>query len=128
MPQFVGFYTLMAINQSFFDRFSKILCLNLSSDSEEVEQLNFVLIICYTNITSSLKWWKVPLFRSKLRHFSVHKFEKLKFIDRIHMEYFHLRIFVIPRVYLIRKYGSQRQAFFSYFIVFSTPWQKYFVM
>ena len=26
------------------------------------------------------------------------------------MEYFHLGIFVIPRVYLIRKYGSQTQA------------------
>ena len=31
------------------------------------------------------------------------------------MEYFHLGIFVIPRVYLIRKYGSQTQAFFFVF-------------
>ena len=29
------------------------------------------------------------------------------------MEYFHLGIFVTPRAYLIRKYGSQSQAFFS---------------
>ena len=28
------------------------------------------------------------------------------------MEYFHLGIFVIPRVHLIRNYGSQTQAFF----------------
>ena len=39
------------------------------------------------------------------------------------MEYFHLGVFVIPRVCLIRKYGSQTQAFFfSFFIDFSTPW------
>ena len=31
------------------------------------------------------------------------------------MEYFHLGIFVIPWVYLIRKYGSQTQAFFFAF-------------
>ena len=40
------------------------------------------------------------------------------------MEYFNLGIFVIPRVYIIRKYGSQSQAFFSYFIDFSTPYNK----
>ena len=55
-------------------------------------------------------------------HLSVHKFEKSKFLARIHMEYFHLGIFVIPRVYLIRKYGSQTQAFFfSFFIDFLIP-------
>ena len=37
------------------------------------------------------------------------------------MEYFHLGISVIPRVYLIKKYGTQIQAFFSYFIDFLTP-------
>ena len=37
------------------------------------------------------------------------------------MEYFHLAIFVIPRAYIISKNGSQTQAFFSYFIDFSTP-------
>ena len=31
------------------------------------------------------------------------------------MEYFHLGIFVIPRVYQIRKYGSQTQGFFFIF-------------
>ena len=40
------------------------------------------------------------------------------------MEYFHMGIFVISRVYLIRKYGSQTQAFFLYFIDFSTPCHK----
>ena len=34
------------------------------------------------------------------------------------MEYFHLGIFVIPRVYLIRKYGSQTQAFCFVFHTF----------
>ena len=43
------------------------------------------------------------------------------------MEYFHLGIFVTPRVYLIRKYGSQSQAFFS--VVhrfFDTVWETSF--
>ena len=31
------------------------------------------------------------------------------------MEYFHLGIFVIPKVYLIKKYDSQTQAFFFVF-------------
>ena len=31
------------------------------------------------------------------------------------MEYFHLGIFGIPRVYLVRKYGYQTQAFFFVF-------------
>ena len=52
---------------------------------------------------------------SKLGHFSVHELEKSKFLARIHMEYFHLGIFVMPWVYLIRKYGSRTQAFFFVF-------------
>ena len=31
------------------------------------------------------------------------------------MEYFHMGIFVIPGVFLIKKYGSQTTAFFSIF-------------
>ena len=38
------------------------------------------------------------------------------------MKYFSLGIFVMPRTNLIRKNGSQTQAFFfSYFVDFSTP-------
>ena len=54
-----------------------------------------------------------------LGHFSVHKTEKSKFLCWIHIEYFHLGIFVIPWVCLIRKYGSQNLALFSVFQCFS---------
>ena len=45
-------------------------------------------------------------------HFSAHKFEKSKFLARIHIKYFYQGIFVTLRVCLIRKYGSQNTAFF----------------
>ena len=57
---------------------------------------------------------------SKQGHISVHKLEKSRFLARIHMEYFQMGIFVIPWVYLIRKYGSQTQVFFWFFKKFLT--------
>ena len=62
---------------------------------------------------------KKPLFSPIWGHFSVHKSEKSKFLAWIHMEYFHLGIFVIPRVCLIRKYGSLNTAYFSVDLCFS---------
>ena len=50
--------------------------------------------------------------------FSVHKFEKTNFLARIWMKYFHMGIFVILRVYLVKQYGCQTQAFFSVFQCF----------
>ena len=44
-----------------------------------------------------------------------HQSEISKFVTRTHMKYFHMGIFVIPGVCLIRKYGSQTTAFFLYF-------------
>ena len=58
---------------------------------------------------------KMAIFQANFWHFLVHKFKKCKFLARIHMEYFHMGIFVTPRVYLIRKYGCQTQAFFFVF-------------
>ena len=58
---------------------------------------------------------KKPLFSQIWGHFSVHKSEISKFLARIHMEYFHVAFFVIPRVCLIIKYGSQSTAFFYVF-------------
>ena len=58
---------------------------------------------------------KKPLFSPIWGHISVHKSEKSKFLAWIHMKYFHVGIFVIPRVCLIRKYGSWNTAFFSVF-------------
>ena len=51
-----------------------------------------------------------------LGHYSVHKSKKSYFLGWMHIEYFHLGIFVIPRACLIRKYGSQEPGhFFLYF-------------
>ena len=58
---------------------------------------------------------KKPLFSPIWGRFSVHKSEKSKFLAWIHMEYFHVGIFVISGVCLIRKYGSRNTAFFSVF-------------
>ena len=69
--------------------------------------------------TMSILVLKKPLFSQIWGHFSVHKSEISKFLARIHMEYFHVAIFVISRVCLIRKYGSQSTAFFSVFHCFS---------
>ena len=48
-----------------------------------------------------------------------HQSEISKFVTRTHMKYFHMGIFVIPGVCLIRKYGSQNTALFSVFQCFS---------
>ena len=56
----------------------------------------------------------MPLFLSNSCHFSVHKTEISKFLARILMEYFHMGIFVMPGVCLIRKYGSQTTAKFPH--------------
>ena len=58
---------------------------------------------------------KMPLFLSNFGQFSVHKFEKSNFLARTWMKYFRMGIFVILRVYLIKKYGYQAQAIFSVF-------------
>ena len=58
---------------------------------------------------------KKPLFSQIWGHFLVNKSEKSKFLAWIHMEYFHVGIFMIPRVCLIRKCWSQITAFFSVF-------------
>ena len=54
MTQFVGFSILDAINPSFLKRFSKFLCLNISTDSGKVEKINLILAKYYTNILWSL--------------------------------------------------------------------------
>ena len=91
--------------------------------------LNFLAI--YAFITSVIKS-PPALLGSKLGHFSVHKFEKSKFLARIHMKYFHMAISVILRVYLIRKYGCAKpKHFYSYFIDFSTshvPLARFFFL
>ena len=58
---------------------------------------------------------KMLLFLSNFHNFLVHKMGKSRFLARTHMEYFHLGIFVIPKVYLIRKYGFQTPEFFNNF-------------
>ena len=58
---------------------------------------------------------KMPLFLSTYGQFSVHKFEKSKFIARTWIEYFHMSIFVIL---VIKKYVCQTQALFSVFQCF----------
>ena len=65
--------------------------------------------------TIIIQMLKMAIFLANFCPFLVHKLEKSKFLARIHMKYFHLGIFVIPRVYLIRKYGYQTQAFFFVF-------------
>ena len=64
----------------------------------------------FLHISEIFSW-----LRQGLWIFSVHKSEISKFIAWIHMEYFHVGIFVIPGVCLIRKYGSRKTAFFSVF-------------
>ena len=40
--------------------------------------------------------------------------QKLNFVAKKHIKFFHTNIFVILRVYLIKKYGCQTQAFFLF--------------
>ena len=51
----------------------------------------------------------------KASYFSVQRSEKSEYFAKIHMEYFHVGIFVIPRACLVKKYGFQNKDFFSVF-------------
>ena len=61
----------------------------------------------------------------------INKSENSKFLAWIHMEYFHVGIFVIPRLCPIRKYGSRNTAFFFWTVYVSVllgvPWCLVFV-
>ena len=61
--------------------------------------------------TISIQVLKRPLFSPIWGHFSVHESEISKFLPWIHMEYFHLGIFVIPGVCLTKKYECKTTAF-----------------
>ena len=61
---------------------------------------------------------KRPLILSDFGQFSVHRFEKSNFLAWTWMKYFHMGIFVILRVCLIKKYGYQTQAFSSVYQCF----------
>ena len=100
------------------DRISKNVCLNLSTESRGKEKIfNFETLYQYFSEICILML-KRPLFLSNYGQFSVHKSEKSYFLARTWIKYFHMGIFVILGVYLIKKYGCQSKAFFSVFQCF----------
>ena len=112
------FSTKSSCKHKLMDRFSKFLSLNLSTKSRKQEIiLYFETFYQYISEKSNLML-KMPLFLSNYGQFSVHKFEKSKFLARTWIEYFHMGIFVILWVYLIKKYGYKAQPFFLYFSFF----------
>ena len=69
---------------------------------------------------------KMPLLLSNLGEFSEHKFEKSIFLTRTWIEYFHMGIFVILWVYLIKKIWVSKPCIFFCISVLSRPPCVYF--
>ena len=103
---------------TFSDQISKLLFLNISTDSGKVKYCTFSQLPVKSYQSFAFESTKYLFFLSNLGQFSVHRFEKSNFLARIWIKYFHMGIFVILGVYLIKKYGCQTQAFFSVFQCF----------